>query len=464
MIYLATIALLSLAQGLRAQNVGIGTTAPTAPLDVNGAVRIRGGAPAAGRVLTSDANGNASWAPAVRPGFVLSDNPADAALIANNYEYMASTLFSTKKTSSVTSTPMTWLGSARFMNGRPAPAVINTGGNNFLVFGGYDGGHYLSNGAIYDAIADTWTAIPDIGDGIERSSPIVVWAGNKLLVWGGTTYLSVGNSLYHSTGAIYDPATQTWLPMNNTGAPTGRTLAAAAYNPGTNEVAIWSGDGTTTNLSGGAKYNLTTNTWTTMSTVNAPAGCSRMGFAGNDAGKLFIYGGYVSNNNYSASAHFYDFATNSWTLLPSAGLTARYGAQVAFSGGKYIVWGSGNGSVNNGAIYDAGTNTWSLMSSAGAPNSYVCKSAVSNGYLVAVGYTGCAKYDINGNAWSSMPDNSRAIHGVAASNTCVFTWGGQETLDAGAPYVTDGSRFFWSAQSTVIHPLGILELHLYKKN
>lgn len=43
-------------------NIGIGTSTPTAPLDVNGAIRIRGGNPAAGSVLTSiDANGNAIW-------------------------------------------------------------------------------------------------------------------------------------------------------------------------------------------------------------------------------------------------------------------------------------------------------------------------------------------------------------------------------------------------------------------
>lgn len=42
-------------------NVGIGTTAPTAKLDIDGQIRIRGGSPAADRVLRSDADGLATW-------------------------------------------------------------------------------------------------------------------------------------------------------------------------------------------------------------------------------------------------------------------------------------------------------------------------------------------------------------------------------------------------------------------
>lgn len=42
-------------------NVGINTTSPTNTLDINGTLRIRGGSPGAGKVLTSDANGVASW-------------------------------------------------------------------------------------------------------------------------------------------------------------------------------------------------------------------------------------------------------------------------------------------------------------------------------------------------------------------------------------------------------------------
>jgi hypothetical protein len=46
---------------MTAGNVGVGTNAPTTKLDVEGQVRIRGGAPAAGKVLTSSANGTATW-------------------------------------------------------------------------------------------------------------------------------------------------------------------------------------------------------------------------------------------------------------------------------------------------------------------------------------------------------------------------------------------------------------------
>ncbi|MFP4460055.1 MAG: hypothetical protein ACLFSQ_10770 [Candidatus Zixiibacteriota bacterium] len=41
--------------------IGIGTTDPTNDLDIDGTIRIRGGAPDDGKVLTSDIDGNATW-------------------------------------------------------------------------------------------------------------------------------------------------------------------------------------------------------------------------------------------------------------------------------------------------------------------------------------------------------------------------------------------------------------------
>jgi hypothetical protein len=46
---------------LKNGNVAIGNVSPTSRLDVDGQLRLRGGAPGAGKVLTSDANGLATW-------------------------------------------------------------------------------------------------------------------------------------------------------------------------------------------------------------------------------------------------------------------------------------------------------------------------------------------------------------------------------------------------------------------
>jgi hypothetical protein len=48
-------------------NVGIGTTVPSAKFEVNGQVKITGGTPAAGEVLTSNASGLATWEPVPDP-------------------------------------------------------------------------------------------------------------------------------------------------------------------------------------------------------------------------------------------------------------------------------------------------------------------------------------------------------------------------------------------------------------
>lgn len=57
-------------------NVGIGTPQPTAKLEVNGQIKITGGAPAAGKVLISDASGLATWG---------EDNPKKAFSAYSNY-------------------------------------------------------------------------------------------------------------------------------------------------------------------------------------------------------------------------------------------------------------------------------------------------------------------------------------------------------------------------------------------
>lgn len=58
---------------LKNGNTGIGTHTPSATLHVDGSVRIENGTEAAGRILVSDANGNATWVDASPSGGTLDD-------------------------------------------------------------------------------------------------------------------------------------------------------------------------------------------------------------------------------------------------------------------------------------------------------------------------------------------------------------------------------------------------------
>jgi hypothetical protein len=74
-------------------NVGIGTTSPGANLEVAGQVKITGGAPGLGKVLTSDAVGLASWQPPPpKISFFAGDNPiADQVIGASTIATVAFT-------------------------------------------------------------------------------------------------------------------------------------------------------------------------------------------------------------------------------------------------------------------------------------------------------------------------------------------------------------------------------------
>ena len=67
-------------------NVGIGTTAPGAKLEVAGQIKITGGTPGADKVLTSDASGLASWQASSGGADNLGDHTATQNLNMNNFE------------------------------------------------------------------------------------------------------------------------------------------------------------------------------------------------------------------------------------------------------------------------------------------------------------------------------------------------------------------------------------------
>lgn len=98
-------------------NVGINTVVPTARLDVNGTFRLRGNGAADGKILTSDAAGNALWI----------DPPASGLTLPANFGFSGAGIAFSITSSSATS--------------RPAQFQINNAASNAeAVFGSTNGG------------------------------------------------------------------------------------------------------------------------------------------------------------------------------------------------------------------------------------------------------------------------------------------------------------------------------------
>jgi hypothetical protein len=59
-------------------------------------------------------------------------------------------------------------------------------GSEMILWGGFDGSTYFQNGARYDPIGNTWTAVPiDPNTPSGRFRHSAVWTGKEMIVWGG---------------------------------------------------------------------------------------------------------------------------------------------------------------------------------------------------------------------------------------------------------------------------------------
>ena len=117
-------------------------------------------------------------------------------------------------------------------------------GARMIVYGGILGPNALGDGAAYDPVNDTWTAIATT-DGRERHS--AVWNGSQMLVWG-----------YLPAGARYDPATNSWVAMTATNAPEVHSNAVSAWT-GTRFL-VWGGNFGSSGVNEGSQ-NLALNLW-----------------------------------------------------------------------------------------------------------------------------------------------------------------------------------------------------------
>jgi hypothetical protein len=232
-----------------------------------------------------------------------------------------------------------------------------------------------------ELVAESWAEkstapnFPPIVD-LASTDHTEVWTGTEMIVWGGRNDTQPPKS----TGGRYNPDTNTWTVVTQTGAPSARRLHTAVWT-GT-EMIIWGGrgaDGPPVNT--GARYNPSTNTWTAITQTGAPT--ARYDHTAVWTGtEMIVYGGTGSGGpaDTLGTGARYNPATNSWTPIQTTNEErTRHGA--VWTGTEMLVFGGEDGAIS-GRRYTPATNTWTTMSES------------TSGFVTSIVWTGAEVFYI----------------------------------------------------------------------
>ncbi len=401
---------------------------------------------------------------------VLGNSANDGNLLNNNFSFVGKMFSELQLTNVITASGNSWLKMSDGFQERSQMTTLRAG-SQVIFWGGYNQSTGFNDGTFYNPVNDSWTAIPPIGDGINRYGISIAWTGSNLIIWGGYYENALGGITPLSNGFIFNPATNSWTEMNNLNAPSARYNTACGYNPATNEFIVWGGFAGVTYMSNGAKYNLNTNTWTPISNTSSPSARFSPGYSVAN-GKLFIHGGVGPGFTYLGDTYLYDIASNSWTPGAVCPLTPRYFIYEAdWTGSQFIVWGGFNdsGNPNDGARYNPVTNSWTSITTVGGPSTggYRIPTYANNKLFVFGGEL--KSFDLTSNTWSNLPAGIsqpyRIFSAVEATSDCVIMYGGNTDATPGQESIRSGYRYFPNTTLNITSTYSTPQfLYLYRKN
>jgi N-acetylneuraminic acid mutarotase len=303
-------------------------------------------------------------------------------------------------------------------------------GSQMIVWGGYDNSNYLASGGSYEPVYDTWAAIATANSPSARRGHTAVWTGSKMIVWGGYDGTS-----YLANGSRYDPVTDTWAAISTNKAPVGRAGHTAVWT-GTAMI-IWGGWDGRKDLADGARYDAASDTWAPIATTNTPS-ARRSHSAVWTGTDMVIWGGLVTDvfSRFNDGSR-YNPSTNTWTSITTVNApAARYKHTAVWTGSQMLVWGgSGDpnyGSLNTGGRYDLVTNSWSSTWFAGMPPSKSGHTAVwtGNEMIIWGGNSVGSIYNPVTDTWTAITINGAPTeqyndyHSAVWTGSAMIVWGG----------------------------------------
>lgn len=319
-----------------------------------------------------------------------------------------------------------------------------------------------AGGHAYSPKFDTWRTISEKGAPEFRARHIAVWTGKRMLVWGGRQWDSVnpfGWAHLPKAGGMYDPKTDSWVPMSVEHGPEGRMAPQAVWTG--QEMLVWSGDSSSDFKpmedlrNDGGRFNPETNTWQGMTLRGAPDK-RRLSTAVWSGSEMLVWGGQmwggktqsVSSTVDLRTGGRYDPIANRWGPIQSVPNEPverkRYTAN--WTGSELLIWGgepvAGGPQLETAARYNPATNMWVPISTVGAPAGRSDFTSVWTGrnLIVVGGYRydefniqsggvalpDGARYAPESDSWSPMPslDAGRWNHTAVWTGSRMIIWGG----------------------------------------
>jgi N-acetylneuraminic acid mutarotase len=204
-------------------------------------------------------------------------------------------------------------------------------GSEMIVWGGESGGASVNTGGRYKPDTDSWIATKRTNAPDPRLDHTAVWTGSEMIVWGG------GHYAISNTGGRYNPKTDSWIATSTISTPP-RSAHRAIWTG--KEMIVWGGSNGSVHVNTGARYNPSTDTWAATSVFNAPDGRALHAAIWTGA-EMIVWGGYSYEQDRSLNTGGrYNPAFDSWTALTTVNAPKAASSSTAvWTGSRMIVWG-----------------------------------------------------------------------------------------------------------------------------